>query len=325
MKLNRLFTFITILTILNSCKKSNTTSNDNGGANIYVVGYSNDSAVYWKNGIQFNLTSQGNAFDVACSGNNVYICGYDSTGIIYWKNGVKVMLPVDSSTTGTASYSAISNRITAAGSDVCVLSGTVYWKNNVPFNLQTYSGETTTTTGIAIAGNDVYVSGFVDGGQDTAVYWKNGIRFILNNYGAATGIAVAGNDIYFAGVVYGQLATANSVYWKNGVEYNVPLGGGANLIAVSDSTIYVTGYSYISNLFSQVYWKNGEQELIATTQLGNPEPTVSGVASAGTDIYFSGYFEYSSSYIQATAMYWKNSTPIILRQNAWAYGIAVGN
>ena len=56
-----------------------------------------------------------------------------------------------------------------------------YWKNATPFNLSVNNGG---ATGIAVAGKDVYTSGYeqnVGGTNYNAKYWKNSISYPLSN------------------------------------------------------------------------------------------------------------------------------------------------
>src|ERR1700744_4007121 len=77
-----------------------------------------------------------------------------------------------------------------------------YWKNGIPVYL-TDGNRQGKATGIVVIGNDVYVSGDVEGkGHTIATYWKNGVAVSLTdgkNKASATGIAVVGKDIYVSG------------------------------------------------------------------------------------------------------------------------------
>ncbi len=162
---------------LGSCTK-NTSANHAGNdstnqKNVYLLGSSNDSMVYWKNGkpvlLQKNTASY-NYFGIsmAISGGHVYICGqgtdfstspFTITPYI-WVDGVRTKLPDN---TGGASAAAI-----------------------------------------AVNGTDVYVAGYknlLPGGQ--VLLWKNGVEsaldspMLFSNY--ASSMCISGNDVYVLG------------------------------------------------------------------------------------------------------------------------------
>ncbi|WP_431216421.1 hypothetical protein ACQ86N_18450 [Puia sp. P3] len=127
-----------------------------------------------------------------------------------------------------------------------------YWKNGV---LTMLTGGTF-TSGIAVVGTDVYVSGWGTSpttSRTVAEYWKNGVLTTLtdgSDNARATGIAVSGTDVYVAGFS-GQFAHTG-FSWKNGVATS--LGSG------QPSGIFVAGTNvYIPNGAGggATYWLNG--------------------------------------------------------------------
>jgi hypothetical protein len=125
-----------------------TTSLFVSGSDVYVSGCKSTSmnnilAIYWKNGIAHDLSTDSFggscATSVFVSGSDVYIAGWQVINgyrrAIVWKNGIATAL-----TSGPTSSSA--NSVFVSGSDVYVAGSqwvapngnyiAVYWKNGVP-------------------------------------------------------------------------------------------------------------------------------------------------------------------------------------------------
>ena len=128
---------------------------------------------------------------VFLSGSDLYVVGYQQSPTTalpmatIWKNGTPTTL-----TAGTVSVGVL-NAVFVAENDVYVAgyeqedyyhvgpSFAKYWKNGVAVKLSTVSSG---ATGIAVFGNDVYVSGWENNGSyNVAKYWKNGIPVNLGN------------------------------------------------------------------------------------------------------------------------------------------------
>ena len=128
---------------------------------------------------------------VFLSGSDLYVVGYQQSPTTalpmatIWKNGTPTTL-----TAGTVSVGVL-NAVFVAENDVYVAgyeqedyyhvgpSFAKYWKNGVAIKLSTVSSG---ATGIAVFGNDVYVSGWENNGSyNVAKYWKNGIPVNLGN------------------------------------------------------------------------------------------------------------------------------------------------
>jgi hypothetical protein len=77
---------------------------------VYIAGYEDGRAKYWKNGEGIYLDEGAEATSIFVLGNDVYVAGYSKdvkyvyTTAIYWKNGIAVNL-----TDGT--YSAFARSI----------------------------------------------------------------------------------------------------------------------------------------------------------------------------------------------------------------------
>ena len=127
-----------------------TTSLFVSGSDVYVSGFKstglNNAAIYWKNGIPYDLTTDpfgsAGANSVFVSGSDVYIAGWQVINgysrAIVWKDGIATTL-----TSGPTSSAA--NSVYVSGSDVYVAGCqwvapygkyiAVYWKNGMPVTL----------------------------------------------------------------------------------------------------------------------------------------------------------------------------------------------
>ena len=184
------------------------------------------------------------------------------------------------------------------------------------------------TTGIAVQGNDIFISGFMPlTFSSTAVlnyvacYWKNGTRNFLGDTSRqsyASGIALSGNDVYISGYYDG----GSAVYWKNGQENVLPdkgFGAQANAISVSGSDVYVVGTIGMDSFFRKTLvglWKNGSLNIIGDSSQGAFGTCM---AIANSDIYIGGMVGYNGNvdaiYTLFRATYWKNGIAVDLSQS----------
>jgi hypothetical protein len=79
------------------------------GTDVYMAGFNNGVAMYWKNGSPNVLTNNFQNYEatgITISDNDVYVSGFSgylTTSAVYWKNGQQVVLsPATSITTGIA-------------------------------------------------------------------------------------------------------------------------------------------------------------------------------------------------------------------------------
>lgn len=247
------------------------------GDDIYATGYyydisgaSQSGPCYWKNGSLVLLNGGASSIDatgIAVSDGNVYVIGveYDVTPVSYiWRNGIKSTL------LGPNGEQCFAKDIYVSGTDVYVVGSTysnnggqsepVLWINGTA---STLSGGTS-ATGVCKVGSDLYVSGaggYTATGYE-AVYWKNGVKYVLSTLGyptGATSVYHSNGDLYFSGVVTSSSTPHEKVvYWKNGVINYVTNGqetAYAKGVVVQGEDVYVYG-TETSAKTSRI-WKNG--------------------------------------------------------------------
>lgn len=203
----------------------------------------------------------------------------------------------------------------------------MYYKNGQP-GIPLMEAEKGSATSILVVGNDVYVTGDLNG---KAVYWKNGQLIQLPSTAlppaCAFSIAVSGNDVYVVGNGYKPFRDKNGNsgrdvmqprYWKNGQEILLPQPPGPNgyegeasaeFITVADNDVYIIGrYGYMP-----VYWKNGQRQ----ESISNELQRVSNITTANGSVYAVGAQN-------KQAAYWKNGlTKVLTTEESIATAIAV--
>lgn len=171
----------------------------------------------------------------------------------------------------------------------------VYWKNNQLVMLQN-NGKPSYANDVFVAGNDIYVAGFLSYGRTNApVYWKNGILNMLPlqnpsaiKSGVATKIMLVNNMVYVVGTEY---YGGNYVIkiWKNGVGTNITSEDNDAFLSdmdISNSNVYLVGYEKQSNVALNVYsnyWTNNTAQ-----RIGNNTSIIYGIKVIGNDIYTVG-------------------------------------
>jgi hypothetical protein len=162
-------------------------------------------------------------------------------------------------------------------------------------------------TDIAVAGSDVYVSGYR---SDSTVFtynagfWKNGSFTKLSRFLSYTsGIAVSGSDVYVAGN-YNTPTSYFNGYWKNAVFTSLSNSIAVGSIETVGSDIYLPG------ILGQVvagYWKNGVQNALTTA----PSSAID-ISISGLDVYVAGQVLSLTQQGIWNAAYWKNGQSVTL-------------
>ena len=283
---------------------TSTAPTDSTAATVYVLVHSNDSVFYWKNGARVVLSTLPSAYcsGLALADTDVYVSG------------------------GFYNYDTVASNL----QDPKYKAG--YWKNGV-LTILPDSAPDVETFGMAVSGNDVYVSG-VMGYADSNVI----VPYIPSP-----------PPFYFA--KFGRVA----LYWKNGVASLLPGGelsgelnghGFSNYddvvngIFASGSDIYVVGgsgqwqWGDPNSLHFTVYWKDGlptdlvnnTAGVIPDSTTGIDAPSARGIYASGSDVYIAGYQYLNKTTYVAQALYWKNGTPNYLTTSpvsAHAYAVYV--
>lgn len=303
---------------------------------IYIAGDSFDLStryvpfpVYWKNGKQVHLPHPGysSGTGIVVSDSNVYVSSsgvFAGNNVTFWHNGKGVNLADPTITYPTAMAITLSGKdVYTAGS--AYINGfeklvPIYWKNeDKAIKIETYSYSRGEARGIAVSGNDVYVTGstadIASGpGSSPPCYWKNGTPTFLHALspsslrGIAKSIFVSGNDVHVVGEVY-PIGSGSpigwAVYWKNGVPTELTPStqiSEANCVTVIGDDVYIAGgVAGADRLLRATYWKNG-----VPVTLDAKYSVANSIAVYENDIYVAGNRGVD------TALYWKNSSPVIL-------------
>src|SRR5260221_13153088 len=214
--------YFIILLVLGFCSCQKEISHEvvNAEVDVYVAGYEDGEAKYWKNGNPVNLGT-GDASSIFVSGNDVFVCGLANGDATYWKNGNPVNLG-----------SGFPTSIAVSGNDVYLCGSadgvtgvhSCYWKN----------------------GNITYLPENTRSGD-----WADNYP-ISSTSCHANSIFISGSDIYIAGEeeltrmfsLYPNLGVAfpiSAVYCKNGNEIYLIKGGYASSLADEAYSIFVAG------------------------------------------------------------------------------------
>ena len=188
------------------------------GSDIYAVGYYDDgthtAAVLWTPAGYTVLGPVGhNSYGKSASldGDNLLISGtIDGVPVVWSYNIVTTPVPPIAYTELPFVAASNANVILVNGSDVYVAGEDndvpTYWLNSTTENNIASSGsDVGNTYGMAINGTDIYFVGAAANSIANLkpVYWKGGVKTILNTggsavLGVATGIYIKNNDVYIS-------------------------------------------------------------------------------------------------------------------------------
>jgi hypothetical protein len=280
-----------------------------------VEGKANRAAIYWKNGEPVYLTDgtqEASASVITFSGSSIYVLGEsplaDTEVPSYWKDGVLHQV----TTSGFANAHAIG----VDGDDVYVAGRqydpaeeawtNMYWKNGQSTSLP---DPTAYISDIVVVDGVVYTTGYQEGTNFIAMYWKDGVAFPLTDGTTdAEGQALAvtkNGDVFVAGYEV-ESGIYKPKYWKNGEEVAINEDGFLNDITVSEKgDVYLTGEIYeAGNIVKAAYWKNGK---IVMLQNDAEKSRAYSIAFDGVDVYTLGYTMTVGNATEKLII-WKNNT-----------------
>jgi len=254
------------------------------GNDVYVAGQvagsNHDIAVYWKNGVEIDLTDGSNeagANSIFVQGTDVYVAGQDGAAAMYWKNGMPVVLDANATVSNivvlgadvyVAGWKYKTTQIDSTHSVVYPVA--LYWKNETEVELS--DGTVTAyANAIFLSGGEVYVAGATSSATYATdlipTYWKNGAAVRLagnSDFNWATGIWTNGTDVYVAG---NDVNPNNRLYaatsWKDGTRGDLWSGdevSRASQVTVVGTDVYISGDSSVNGGVQRAgYWENGQR------------------------------------------------------------------
>lgn len=300
---------------------------------IYIVGGGmGNKAIYAKNGITYELSSEKSLSGATCidiQGETIYIGGYEYNGdgdpskAILWKNGENIKLSDDGSVTGIA---VLGNDVYVVGQNTSDESYSVatIWKNGTPTRLNPMPTHVPSyANAISILNNDVYVVGRCIVEENdwnmTAVYWKNEEMIPLSTKDSyAVDITTSGDDVYICGREMTE-GVSIAKYWKNGIEFDLSDGtinSGASRVVVEGEDVYVTGYEELrKDFYIPVFWKNGVKQILTEEMLHGYNPVI---AVSQGDTYIIANLFYGNE-----DLYLKNNQAFYFNGNSYMHPTAI--
>ena len=195
-----------------------------------------------------------------------------------------------------------------------------FWKGNTTIDLSDATKDAF-TTGIAVVGNDIYISGYEIQSSTTSIakYWKNGIAVNLTDgtkLAEANSITVVGNDVYVCGYENNAIENPVAKYWKNGVATNLSDGTNwakTSCIIVVGTDVYVSGHEVdTAGPTRAKYWKNGIPTIISNE---TSNFLTHSIAVNGNDVFVVGSVYALGIFEQA---YWQNGIQNQLTATSYA-------
>jgi hypothetical protein len=276
------------------------------GNDLYVGGQfvNNEgwnAAIYWKNGIEGDLSDPANDFNnnitaIGVSGTATYLAGYDLRTISFpsW-DPTYLNLPIWNGSYYSINGNAVTR--TPLETDSNYLQSLAY--------------------AMTLSGSDVYLAGALAVGNGTriATYWKNDENGAValasgGDWSEAEGIALQGGDVYITGYDecpnYGCIPTVK--LWKNNEQTVVNLTNGtvnafSSCLAVNDTAEFVGGYQQTAGGVKQaIVWRiSGNTLTRIPLSDGTSDAVVNAIVISGNDIFLAGYqVDPTSNYRKAT-------------------------
>ncbi len=278
---------------------------------------------------------------------DVYLAGVEKgelqTTVKVWKNGTaQTIMRADGTLTEVVDMVVHNGKVYVAISDA-VGNGAYYWADGERVELTSPWETNAWATGITVHENDVYVSGYIQGKNNStrnvAVYWKNGTAHLLSEEHPlsqyyARAIATVNGEVLVAGesdtrpVVWSENGAITPLefddYTMNNARYYI------RTISHSDADLYV--YADIVAVFTgyrrMVYWKNGTAHYPVGRELHNS--VTRDFFVKGNDVYIagaSGFYDHAEGgSVINPAAYWKNGEMVLLgskTQHGTAHAIGV--
>lgn len=260
---------------------------------IHLAGIAGDGS-YWKNGVHSTLRENGLwVQSMAVDGSSVVIGGLAfgaDGGNVLWYDGQEIKLTTIRG--GVVLVAARDKKLFGVWSGTDQLPGWELYMNGTTIPID-YTGW---PTGLALLGDDVYISGTRHGNEyewmvspfyslDTyAMCWKNGKEvFRETDRSYANTIFTHGDDVYMGGHS-NHIPSLNKTacYWKNGQRVDLsPEDKDAEVKAlfITESHVYAAGV--IDG--EAVYWKDGLEIIVSS------EPSIANSISVlGDDVYVAG-------------------------------------
>ncbi len=330
------FIYVCLIGSLFSCSKSNpasvnpvvpnppvdSTKQSDTTTDVYIAGYFDNHAGYWKNSQFVTLgppDPKSYVQDIAFVGNDIFALGQSGDSLGYWKNGQFNLVSVNDSLIAVA--------MAISGTDVSTLYQNIYsglwpgslYKNNL-FTATILTETEPGTVNMVAQGSDIFIPGTTETVPSHPGYWKNGQFTSMGanpSTAAAYGIAVIGSDVYAAGHTLDM--TGNywiATFWKDGIPTYLSDSSScvtAHFIQSSGNDIYIVGSVIPGTLYqsdtaiSTILWKNGQPTVL--TKDGDQD-TPLGLAVDGTDVYVSVSSRLSNG--NHVLRYYKNGMPIMV-------------
>lgn len=311
-----LYFFIVVLLVITSCSKDEGSGNEVATSNVTAI-ILNPTAITMATGeyqsISVTTTPTGLENEVSWSSSNKSVATVND-GVVTAVGGGTAVITAYCGNVSTACTITVNFAVYAAGdlySSTNVCNGMVWKDGKSLYPINSSSSMPLSLSGIAMGGNDVYVSGSIisTSGSSTPYLWDDGEPEplqVLGGTGAASCCFYSNGDIYSGGFINTGTKNIASV-WKD--QNIIKLTDGTNSsvvnsVFVNGADIYAVGYTIPSTTGSQkaMLWKNGVQ-----TELSN------GTKNAGAlSVYVYNNTIYVGGYDGDAAVIWINGSESVM-------------